>query len=166
MFADEGVAADRIEMQGKSPHPNLLAEYQRVDIGLDTFPYSGGLTTCEALWMGVPVVTLPGATFAGRHSLSHLSNVGLTETVVSSEAEYVNCATRLAADSRHLAYIRRALSPANGRFTIMRCCALRSELGRTNAFHLAEGLCQPANIRITPLLGVNRCAYAEASSPN
>ena len=109
MFADEGVAADHIELQGKSSHPNLLAEYQRVDIGLDTFPYSGGLTTCEALWMGVPVVTLPGETFAGRHSLSHLSNVGLTETVTSSEQEYVNCAVRLAGDLSHLADIRRTL---------------------------------------------------------
>jgi predicted O-linked N-acetylglucosamine transferase (SPINDLY family) len=111
MFADEGVGVDRIELQGKSPHPNLLAEYQRVDIALDTFPYSGGLTTCEALWMGVPVVTLPGATFAGRHSLSHLSNVGLTETVTGSEQEFVDCAVRLAEDLSELAALRRTLRP-------------------------------------------------------
>jgi predicted O-linked N-acetylglucosamine transferase (SPINDLY family) len=109
MFAIEGIEAERIEMHGKSPHPNLLAEYQRVDIGLDTFPYSGGLTTCEALWMGVPVVTLPGATFAGRHSLSHLSNVGVTETVTSDEQEYLDCAACLAADLPRLAGIRRSL---------------------------------------------------------
>ena len=140
MFAIEGIEAERIEMQGKSPHPNLLAEYQRVDIGLDTFPYSGGLTTCEALWMGVPVVTLPGATFAGRHSLSHLSNVGLTETVTSSEQEYSDLrrppGRRFASTVRHSP----GAPPANGRFTIMRCCALCSELGRTNAHHLAKGL--------------------------
>jgi predicted O-linked N-acetylglucosamine transferase (SPINDLY family) len=111
MFADEGVGADRIELQGKSPHPNLLAEYQRVDIALDTFPYSGGLTTCEALWMGVPVVTLPGATFAGRHSLSHLSNVGLTEAVAGNEQEFVDCAVRLADDLSHLGALRRTLRP-------------------------------------------------------
>jgi predicted O-linked N-acetylglucosamine transferase (SPINDLY family) len=86
-----------------------LAEYQRVDIGLDTFPYSGGLTTCEALWMGVPVVTWPGETFAGRHSLSHLSNVGLAETVAPSELEFVDCAARLAKDLALLADIRRKL---------------------------------------------------------
>jgi predicted O-linked N-acetylglucosamine transferase (SPINDLY family) len=109
MFADKGIASERLELQGKSAHSDLLATYQRVDIGLDTFPYSGGLTTCEALWMGVPVVTLPGATFAGRHSLSHLSNVGLTETISLSEQEYVNCAVRLASDLPHLATIRRTL---------------------------------------------------------
>jgi predicted O-linked N-acetylglucosamine transferase (SPINDLY family) len=109
MFAAEGVAADRIEMQGKSPHADLLAEYRRVDVGLDTFPYSGGLTTCEALWMGIPVVTWPGQTFAGRHSLSHLSNVGLPETVTASQQEYVECAARLAEDLPRLATLRSRL---------------------------------------------------------
>jgi predicted O-linked N-acetylglucosamine transferase (SPINDLY family) len=109
MFAAEGIAADRIEMQGKSPHGALLAEYRRVDIGLDTFPYSGGLTTCEALWMGVPVVTWPGETFAGRHSLSHLSNVGLPATVTSNQQEYLECTTGLADDLSRLAAVRRAL---------------------------------------------------------
>jgi predicted O-linked N-acetylglucosamine transferase (SPINDLY family) len=108
-FADEHVGADRIALQGKSPHLDLLAEYGRVDIGLDTFPYSGGLTTCEALWMGVPVVTLPGETFAGRHSLSHLSNVGLSETIAGSEDEYVERAAQLAADAPHLAALRSTL---------------------------------------------------------
>ena len=75
------MAASRLEFQGSSEHQELLAEYGRVDIALDPFPYGGGLTTCEALWMGVPVITCPGETFASRHSFSHLSNVGLTETI-------------------------------------------------------------------------------------
>ncbi len=61
--------------------------------------------------MGVPVVTWPGETFASRHSLSHLSNVGLTETIAATPAEYVEIAVRLAADLTHLAEIRGRLRP-------------------------------------------------------
>jgi predicted O-linked N-acetylglucosamine transferase (SPINDLY family) len=79
-----------------------MEAYNRVDISLDTFPYSGGLTTCEAMYMGVPTVTWPGNTFAGRHSLSHLMNVGLEEMVASSMDEYVAIAVKLANDLEQL----------------------------------------------------------------
>ena len=85
------------------PRRELLAAYNTIDVALDPFPYSGGVTTCEALWMGVPVVTCPGETFASRHSLSHLSNVGLTETIATDRREYVERAVRLAQDLPHLA---------------------------------------------------------------
>lgn len=105
-FLQHGIADGRVLVEGKSPHAELLSTYNRIDIGLDTQPYSGGLTTCEALWMGVPVVTHPGATFAGRHSLSHLQNVGLTETIAKSWDEYIEMATSLANDLPRLARIR------------------------------------------------------------
>ena len=108
-FASHGIRADRLELLGASPHAELLAEYCRIDLALDPFPYSGGLTTCEALWMGVPVVTCPGETFAGRHSLSHLSNVGLTETIARGLDEYVELAVSLAGDLPRLATLRAGL---------------------------------------------------------
>jgi predicted O-linked N-acetylglucosamine transferase (SPINDLY family) len=108
-FAHYGIDRQRVECLGRSPHPILLEEYNRIDIALDTFPYNGGLTTCEALWMGVPVITCPGETFASRHSLSHLSNVGLTETIADTFDEYVDLAVSLANDYSKLATIRNGL---------------------------------------------------------
>jgi predicted O-linked N-acetylglucosamine transferase (SPINDLY family) len=109
MFVAHAIDPDRLEFLGPSPHADLLAEYNRVDLALDPFPYSGGLTTCEALWMGVPVVTCPGETFASRHSLSHLSNVGLTETIARDWDEYVELAVSLAGDLPRLAALRAGL---------------------------------------------------------
>jgi predicted O-linked N-acetylglucosamine transferase (SPINDLY family) len=108
-FEAAGGDRERLELRGGLAWPDLLAAYNTVDVALDPFPYSGGITTCEALWMGVPVVTCPGETFASRHSLSHLSNVGLTETVAGDRREYGDAAVRLAGDLPHLASIRAGL---------------------------------------------------------
>jgi predicted O-linked N-acetylglucosamine transferase (SPINDLY family) len=108
-FAVHEVDVKRLEFLGQSSHADLLAEYNRIDVALDTFPYSGGLTTCEALWMGVPVVTCPGETFASRHSLSHLSNTGLTETIADCLDNYVEIAVSLATNLPHLAELRASL---------------------------------------------------------
>ncbi len=109
MFAARSIDRGRLELLGASPHAELLAEYHRIDLALDPFPYNGGLTTCEALWMGVPVMTCPGETFASRHSLSHLSNVGLTETIARDLDEYVELAVSLAGDLPRLATLRTGL---------------------------------------------------------
>jgi predicted O-linked N-acetylglucosamine transferase (SPINDLY family) len=111
MFAAEGVAGERLEFQGHSPFPDYLGEYNRIDISLDPFPHNGGATTCHALWMGVPVVTCPGQTFASRQSLSHLSNIGLTETIARNLDEYVDIAVGLAQDLPRLAKMRAELRP-------------------------------------------------------
>lgn len=109
LFAGHGVGLDRVEYRGGSSHVDFLRHYGEIDIALDPFPYNGGLTTIEALWMGVPVVTMPGDTFAARHSLSHLSNVGLTETIATNPDEYVERTVALANDLPRLAELRAGL---------------------------------------------------------
>jgi predicted O-linked N-acetylglucosamine transferase (SPINDLY family) len=109
LAAAAGIALDRLMLAGGSPHAELLAAYGTIDITLDPFPYSGGLTTLESLWMGVPVVTLSGETFAGRHSTSHLGNIGLPELISATPEEYVAIAAGLADDRDRLVDLRATL---------------------------------------------------------
>jgi tetratricopeptide (TPR) repeat protein len=108
-FARHGIDPGRIETRGSSPHRAFMEQYGDVDIVLDPFPYSGGLTTCEALWMGVPTVTLPGEIFASRHSASHMSNAGLGDWLSGSVEEYIELAVARAADLPALAALRAEL---------------------------------------------------------
>jgi predicted O-linked N-acetylglucosamine transferase (SPINDLY family) len=106
IFAGHGIEGDRIRLEGHSPHYEVFERYNEVDVALDPWPYSGGLTTCEAMLMGVPVVTLPGPTFAGRHSATHLVNTGMPELVVKDWDEYRQRALELVGDLNSLSTIR------------------------------------------------------------
>jgi protein O-GlcNAc transferase len=125
MFAREGIERGRLDLLGPCSHGEMLAGYAAIDIALDPFPYAGGLTTCEALWMGAPVVTLAGERLASRHAASHLANAGLGELVAATPGQYSALALELARDIDRLAALRASLrdrvacSPlANGeRFT-------------------------------------------------
>ena len=97
----------RIEMRTYSK--DYLSQYGDVDIALDTFPYTGGVTTCEALYMGVPVVSLYGDRHGSRFGLSLLKNVGLDELAVDSYADYVKRAIGLAGDWELLTILRKNL---------------------------------------------------------
>lgn len=108
-FRAFGVDPRRVETRGSSPHRMFLANYNDIDLVLDPFPYCGGLTTCEALWMGVPTVTLPGEIFASRHSASHLSNAGFAEWVARDLADYRDIALRWAGDPAGLARLRQGM---------------------------------------------------------
>jgi predicted O-linked N-acetylglucosamine transferase (SPINDLY family) len=109
LFAAQGVDPQRLDLVTASSYAEYLAAYCELDIVLDPFPFSGSTTTCEALWMGVPVVTCPGATFASRHSLSHLSVLGVTETIGVDLNQYVERAVALAGDLPRLAALRAGL---------------------------------------------------------
>jgi predicted O-linked N-acetylglucosamine transferase (SPINDLY family) len=105
-FAADGISADRVVLLGKEPSfQKHLEAYHRIDIALDTFPYHGTTTTCEALWMGVPVVTLAGRAHLARVGVSLLKQVGLSELIAADEAGYVAIATRLAMDRERLGQI-------------------------------------------------------------
>lgn len=108
-FATHDISPERISPSGGSPHRTLLQAYGQVDIVLDPFPYAGGLTTCEALWMGCPTVALPGEIFASRHATSHLSNVGLTDWIARDLDHYVELAEQKARSVSALAELRAGL---------------------------------------------------------
>ncbi|HKN08312.1 MAG TPA: tetratricopeptide repeat protein, partial [Pseudomonadota bacterium] len=107
-----GVAAERVELVARLPDmADHLALYNRVDIALDPFPYNGTTTTCEALWMGAPVVVQKGDRHAGRVGASLLSQIGLTDLIAYSAEEYVEIALRLANDPARLSKLRHSLRP-------------------------------------------------------
>lgn len=110
VFREQGIAPERLELLGHDPSLGLhLERYWSIDIGLDPFPYNGATTTCEALWMGVPVVVLAGKTHAGRVGVSQLSNLGLTALIGRTTEEYITIALQLAADLDRLSALRAEL---------------------------------------------------------
>ncbi|MBI3442110.1 MAG: tetratricopeptide repeat protein [Proteobacteria bacterium] len=109
-FAELGVAPEQLELLGQDRSQNAhLERYRDIDIGLDPFPYNGTTTNCEALWMGVPVVTLAGRTHAARVGVSEMSNLGLTDLICHTPEEYIATALRLSADLERLSALRKEL---------------------------------------------------------
>lgn len=109
IFETQGVSADRIRFFGFLPPMAHLELLNSVDLLLDTYPYNGGTTTLEGLWMGVPTVTLVGDRYVGRAGLSILTHVGLEPFVARSSTEYVQKAIAFAGQLQELALIRRSL---------------------------------------------------------
>jgi protein O-GlcNAc transferase len=105
-FAAHGIDANRLILEAYVPRAEYLAAYQRVDIALDPFPYPGGTTTVEALWMGVPVLTLAGERFLSRQGVGLLMNAGLPDWVASDLDDYVARALAHAGDLPRLAALR------------------------------------------------------------
>ena len=104
-----GIEAGRVEFGGLVPRRAYLERYREIDIALDTFPFAGGTTTCDAVWMGVPVVTLVGATVLQRAGFSVAMNLGLPELIARSEDEFVERAVALATDLARLEALRAGL---------------------------------------------------------
>jgi predicted O-linked N-acetylglucosamine transferase (SPINDLY family) len=103
------VEESRAAFVGHQPLADYLATYRLIDVALDPHPYGGGTTTCDALWMGVPVVSLAGRTAVSRAGSTLLSNVGLERLVARNEEQYVELAAALIRDASALAALRREL---------------------------------------------------------
>jgi protein O-GlcNAc transferase len=106
---EAGVEEARSAFVGRQSLAAYLETYRMIDVALDPYPYGGGTTTCDALWMGVPVVSLAGRTGVARAGSTLLSNVGLEHLVARSEEQYVDLATRLMSDQGGLAALRSQL---------------------------------------------------------
>ena len=118
-FQSAGVTPGRVEFVGRIPRPDYLRLTDRIDICLDPLPYNGITTSCDALWMGVPVITLRGKTAAGRAGAGILSSVGLTDLITDTENQFVEVAARLAADRARLAELRVNLHQIAGNSPLM-----------------------------------------------
>lgn len=108
-FVAAGLSAERIELEGRRSFAEGFAEYATIDVALDPFPYHGTTSTCESLWMGVPVVTLPGPACVSRVGVSLLDRVGLGDLAARDAAHYKDIAVSLVNDPARLFHLRRTL---------------------------------------------------------
>jgi protein O-GlcNAc transferase len=118
-LAEQGIGPERVTMVGRQPRLEYYRLYHRVDLTLDTFPYTGCFTTCDSLWMGVPVVTLAGQGSMARQGVSLLAHVGLHDLIAPTLDEYVSTAVRLAEDRPRLVELRATLRERMNRSTLM-----------------------------------------------
>ncbi len=146
-FARRGIMPERIELRGPSFHVDLLKEYADIDVALDTFPFAGGLTSCEALWMGVPVVTWPQRRVVSRQTFAFLSAIGLPELAAEDADGYARIAVELARDRARLAALRSGMRKRMAASSLMDVGGFTRQLEQC-----LIGLYQEVNTR------ENRCA--------
>ncbi len=128
-FAGAGIDTKRIEFRGGHlPVSRHLAAHGDIDVMLDTFPYTGSTTTCESLWMGVPVLTLRGESFVGRISSSILTQLNLPELIAENRDQYVHTAVELAGNVQQLAAARMQLRDVMQRSPLCDAAGYTAEL--------------------------------------
>lgn len=108
-FADRGIDPSRIELRPASFHADVLLQYADIDIALDPFPFTGGMTSCESLWMGVPVITWPQSRVVSRQTFALLNQIGLPELAAKDAEDYVRVAVELANNPQRLIHLRQTL---------------------------------------------------------
>jgi protein O-GlcNAc transferase len=106
LFQDGGISPDRVRFVGSTSREKYFLRYHELDICFDPFPFNGHTSSMDALWMGVPTVTLRGKTAVGRGGVSILSNVGLTDWIAENREQYVSIAAKMAGDLPRLAELR------------------------------------------------------------
>lgn len=109
LFAEHGIAPERLIMEGNSEFTEYLKSYNRVDLALDPYPYNGGTTTVQSLWMGVPTLTLQGDRYAAHMGESILHTVNMPEWIAADEENYIDKAIAFASDLSTLSELRSGL---------------------------------------------------------
>jgi predicted O-linked N-acetylglucosamine transferase (SPINDLY family) len=109
ILTGEGIDGGRVQVVNKRPRPEYLELHNEIDLALDSFPFNGHTTVCDALWMGVPSIMLEGDSYASRFGGSTLLGVGLGDLIARSEERYVELAVALAEDRERLGKLRCAL---------------------------------------------------------
>lgn len=109
ILADEGIATERVTVFGRTDRANHFTAYHEIDVALDPSPHGGGMTTLDALWMGVPVITAPGATISSRLAAASLTALGLAEFIAPDPDAYVRRAVAVADDLDAIARLRASL---------------------------------------------------------
>jgi predicted O-linked N-acetylglucosamine transferase (SPINDLY family) len=109
LMSDHGIVPDRIVFVGRAARHEYLLAYQNVDVALDPFPFNGHTTTCDALWMGVPVVAMCGRSYVQRYGSTALVALGLDDLLATGREEYIGTAVRWARDFARLAQLRTKL---------------------------------------------------------
>lgn len=118
-FASFGINAGRLHLFDRINFDDYMRLYEKIDIGLDAFPYNGATTTCESLWMGVPVITLSGRYAAARSGASLLASVGLSDLVADTAEQFIEIAGSLACSLHRLAELRSSLRDRMTRSPLM-----------------------------------------------
>jgi len=129
-FLNRGIAADRLDLRHHC-ETSYLSVYNEIDILLDVFPWGGGTTSCESLWMGVPVVTLVGDRFSSRAGAYLMARVGHPELIAGTTDDYVTVAVRTGSDIKRMAGLRSTL---RGRMAATVCDALAFTQGLEEAY--------------------------------
>ena len=127
-FKVNGVDLNSIILEEGSPRNQLLDSYNRVDIALDPFPYSGGVTSLEAIWMGVPVLTKKGFRFVSHTTESINHNSEMSDWIASDESEYLEKAIKFSADLKLLTDINKNLRQSALKSALFNSSLLRSNM--------------------------------------
>ncbi len=130
LFTSSNVPADRLTLEPKRPRREYLELIGTTDIALDPFPYTGGVTTCECLYQGAPVISLTGESYVSRQGYAILSSIGLSELAAASRQEYVKIAVDLAKDQARLKELRASMQKRMSAFPLMDSAGYARELER------------------------------------
>ena len=117
-FTAQGIVKERLVLEAPDSRDKYFSAYNRIDITLDTFPFTGGTTSVDSLWMGVPVITLAGDSLVSRQGVGLLCNTDLSDWVAQDRAEYLTKAVKFANDVDYLAALRQRLRAQVTRSTL------------------------------------------------